>query len=97
MRSLLIATQVLYVIFLLIWVIAQGMAVMLFDNGGSTTAWIIYYFILAYPFAVVIFSILSWVFYAKKKSRKWIAILGLVPSVWVLVFVGFLIVVSTGA
>lgn len=68
----LIVSQTLYVVSLLPWLVAAGMAVMAFDAPGSTEMWQPWLFagtIWSYPFWMLACAIVAWVLYAKNRAR----------------------------
>jgi len=68
----LIVSQALYVLSLLPWLMAAGMAVMAFDAPGSTKMWQPWLFvgvIWSYPFWMLACAIVAWVLYARSRVR----------------------------
>jgi ATP/ADP translocase len=82
MRTYLIISQIIYLLAILPWSIFLMMSSMAFDNGFST--WNITFVgaILLYPIAVIVCSILAWVF--RRKHRKVVIYINLIPFLWFL-------------
>ncbi|WP_391560828.1 hypothetical protein [Robertmurraya sp.] len=84
MKPFLIITQILYVLSLLPWFVIWGMSFMSFDAGIGFYNSLFVLIITLYPVAVIVSSILSWVFHRKRKKLS--VILNLIPMVWVIAF-----------
>lgn len=65
----LIISQVLGVASLFFWLLVAGLSVMAFDSGVSTEAWTFVIAVWSYPIWPIIFSIASWIAYARRKDR----------------------------
>ncbi|MGI8387427.1 hypothetical protein [Robertmurraya sp. P23] len=89
MKPFLIITQILYVLSLLPWFVIWGMSFMSFDAGIGFYNSLFVIIITLYPVAVIVSSILSWVFHRKRKKLS--VILNLVPMVWVIAFAVFML------
>ncbi|TXK77353.1 hypothetical protein FU659_23085 [Paenibacillus sp. N3.4] len=89
MKVFLSITQTIYLISLPFWFLVWGLSFMAFDNGISLWGIICVVVISLYPVAVIVCSILSWIFKSKNKSRLAV-ILCLIPSLWI--FSGILLV-----
>ncbi|MEK3992585.1 MULTISPECIES: hypothetical protein [Robertmurraya] len=89
MKPFLIITQVLYVLSLLPWFVIWGMSFMSFDAGIGLYNSLFVITITLYPVAVIVGSILSWVFHRKRKNLA--VIFNLVPLVWVIAFAVFML------
>lgn len=89
MKPFLIITQILYVLSLLPWFVIWGMSFMSFDAGIGLYNSLFVITITLYPVAVIVGSILSWVFHRKRKNLA--VIFNLVPLVWVIAFAVFML------
>lgn len=65
----LIVSQVLALASLVFWLFAAGISVMAFDSGVTPEAWTIVIAVWSYPIWPIIFTIASWIAYARKKDR----------------------------
>ena len=63
-----IASQVLTVGSLLIWLLVAGLSVMAFDSGESPAAWSLVIAVWSYPIIPLILVIAAWIAYAKHKN-----------------------------
>lgn len=88
-KLFLIITQILYVLSLLPWFVIWGMSFMSFDAGIGLYNSLFVITITLYPVAVIVGSILSWVFHRKRKKLS--VIFNLVPMVWVIAFAVFML------
>jgi len=88
-KPFLIITQILYVLSLLPWFVIWGMSFMSFDAGIGFYNSLFVITITLYPVAVIVGSILSWVFHRKRKNLA--VIFNLVPLVWVIAFAVFML------
>lgn len=88
-KPFLIITQILYVLSLLPWFVIWGMSFMSFDAGIGLYNSLFVITITLYPVAVIVGSILSWVFHRKRKNLA--VIFNLVPLVWVIAFAVFML------
>ncbi|AYA78303.1 hypothetical protein DOE78_24465 [Bacillus sp. Y1] len=89
MKPFLMITQILYVLSLLPWFVIWGMSFMSFDAGIGFYNSLFVLIITLYPVAVIVSSILSWVFHRKRKKLS--VILNLIPMVWVIAFAVFML------
>jgi len=83
----LLATQVVYLLSLLPWVVMAGLAFMAFDAPGSTARlmpWLFAGSIWAYPILPLASSIAAWLLYSRGRTRG-AAIVTTLPIVVVLV------------
>lgn len=88
MKPYLIISQILYVLSLIPWVAIWGLSFMSFDNGMNAANISFVLVISLYLVAVIVGSILSWVFRVKKKRfAVWI---NLLPLLWIIAFFGFM-------
>jgi hypothetical protein len=65
----LIVSQVLALASLFFWLLIAGLSVMAFDSGVSAEAWTIVILVWSYPIWPIVFTIASWIAYARKKDR----------------------------
>ena len=65
----LIISQLLAVGTLLIWLVAAGFAVMAFDGGETTEAWIFVIAVWSYPILPLAMVIGAWIAFAKRKNK----------------------------
>ncbi|WP_026691759.1 hypothetical protein [Alteribacter aurantiacus] len=84
MKLYLILSQLLYLMSLVFWLPIWGLSFMAFDQGIAFWNSLFVLTISAYPLAVIICSILAWIFYNKK--RRTAVIVNLIPMLWVLGF-----------
>jgi uncharacterized membrane protein len=92
----LILSQLLYAGLLFPWLFASMMAIMAFDAGVNLYNLTFVGVLWSYPLWPVLFSILAWISFARRKD-KWAVILTTVPSVIVALAVSvFLLLVELG-
>jgi hypothetical protein len=65
----LIVSQLLAAASLFFWLLMAGLSVMAFDSGVSTEAWTVVIAVWSYPIWPIVFTIASWIAYARKKDR----------------------------
>jgi len=65
----LVASQVLALLSLIVWLVVAGLSVMAFDSGVTTEAWTFVIAVWSYPIWPIGFAIAAWIAYARKKSR----------------------------
>lgn len=65
----LILSQLLALASLVFWLFAAGISVMAFDAGVTTEAWTFVIAVWSYPIWPIVFTITSWIAYARKKDR----------------------------
>ena len=65
----LIISQVLALISLVFWLLVAGLSVMAFDSGVTAEAWTFVIIVWSYPIWPIVFTIASWIAYARKKDR----------------------------
>lgn len=92
MKLYLIISQILYALSLIPWFVIWGLSFMSFDSGIHLANSSFVLVISLYPLAVIVGSILAWVFRLKKKRLA--AMINLLPLVWILAFLGFMLVYS---
>ncbi|MGG3927105.1 hypothetical protein ABET51_14025 [Metabacillus fastidiosus] len=92
MKPYFIISQILYLLSLIPWVVIWGMSFMSFDAGIGIWNTSFVLIITLYPVAILICSILAWVFRLKKK--RFAVIINLVPSLWIIAFFCFMFVYS---
>jgi hypothetical protein len=85
MKFYLLVIQAFYLLSLIPWFIIWGLSFMVFDNGISAWGISIMIIVSLYPVAVVICSILSWLFKEKFKSIT-IFFISAIPLLWVITF-----------
>jgi hypothetical protein len=83
MKFYLISIQAFYLISLIPWFLIWGLSFMVFDNGISAWGVSIMVIVSLYPVAVIICSILSWLFREKLKSLT-IFFIRSIPLLWVI-------------
>jgi hypothetical protein len=88
MKLYLIISQILYALSLIPWFVIWGLSFMSFDSGVNLANGSFVLTITLYPVAVIICSILAWVFRVKKKRSS--IIINLLPMLWILAFIGFM-------
>lgn len=87
----LLFSQILYGVFVFVWLVFLGLSVMMFDAPGSEkdpTTLTIFFAILIYPVGLLGGIISSWVCYAQQKYKMayW---LNCIPLLWLIPIVGF--------
>jgi hypothetical protein len=65
----LIVSQLLAAASLFFWLLMAGLSVMAFDSGVSTEAWTVVIAVWSYPIWPIVFTIASWIAFARKKDR----------------------------
>jgi hypothetical protein len=90
MKLYLISIQAFYLISLIPWFLIWGLSFMVFDNGISAWGVSIMVIVSLYPVAVIICSILSWLFREKLKSLT-IFFISSIPLLWVITFCAILV------
>jgi hypothetical protein len=65
----LIASQLLALVSLFFWLMVAGLSVMAFDSGESPEAWAFVITVWSYPTWPLVFSVSSWIAYARKKDK----------------------------
>lgn len=65
----LIISQLLTLASLVFWLLMAGLSVMAFDSGVSAQAWAFVITVWSYPIWPIVFTIASWIAYARKKDR----------------------------
>jgi hypothetical protein len=83
MKFYLISIQAFYLISFIPWFLIWGLSFMVFDNGISAWGVSIMVIVSLYPIAVIICSILSWLFRRKLKSLT-IFFISAFPLLWVI-------------
>jgi hypothetical protein len=66
----LIASQLLALGTLLVWLAVAGFSFMAFDSGPSTMAWILVGSVLSYPLWVIFCFVLAWWWYRRGRFRR---------------------------
>ena len=88
----LIIMQIILIAILPLWFVIAGISLMAFDSGYSTDAVIFVASIWSYPIVLLVFSVLSWSKFKKRKSITAL-ILMLCPLIPVVIY-GFLVFIS---
>jgi len=65
----LITSQLLALVSLVFWLLVAGLSVMAFDSGVNAEAWTFVIIVWSYPIWPIIFTIASWIAYARKKDK----------------------------
>ncbi|MFD2616507.1 hypothetical protein [Terrilactibacillus laevilacticus] len=89
MKSYLIISQILYILSLFPWFVIWGLSFMSFDSGVNAANVSFVLAISLYPVAIIVGSILSWVFRLKKK--RFAILINLLPVSWFIVFFSFMV------
>jgi len=84
MKPFLVISQLFYAVCLVGWLVVWMMSFMLFDSGIFFWNSFMFVLISLFPVAVVVCSILSWIFH--KRRRRAAVILNLIPMIWVVAF-----------
>ncbi|MEY2194281.1 hypothetical protein AB7942_16295 [Neobacillus sp. BF23-41] len=90
MKLYLIISQILFLLSLIPWFVIWGLSFMSFDSGVNLSNGSFVLAISLYPVAVIISSILAWVFRVRRKRLA--CILNLIPMIWIMAFLGFMLV-----
>jgi hypothetical protein len=90
MKLYLIISQVLYALSLVPWFAIWGLSFMSFDSGVNVYNISFVLAITLYPVAVIIGSILAWVF--RKKKKRFALIINLIPLLWIFTFFAFMLI-----
>ncbi|WP_342599198.1 hypothetical protein MHB48_17730 [Psychrobacillus sp. FSL H8-0483] len=88
MKAYLIITQILYFLFLMPWFLIWAFSFMVFDNGfglGNVTFFLVITF---YPIAIILCSILAWIFRVKK--QRFAIVINLLPSLWIIAYLSLM-------
>jgi hypothetical protein len=89
MKPYLIISQTLYVLSLIPWFVIWGLSFMSFDSGVNLANGSFVLAISIFPVAVIVSSILAWVFRVKK--QRFAIMINLVPMLWIIAFGGFMV------
>jgi hypothetical protein len=89
MKLYLIISQILFALSLIPWFVIWGLSFMSFDSGVNLANSSFVIIISLYPVAVIVGSILAWVFRGKKK--RFAIMINLVPLLWIIAFMGFMV------
>jgi len=65
----LIISQCLALASLVFWLLVAGLSVMAFDSGVTQEAWTFVIMVWSYPIWPIVFTIASWIAYARKKDK----------------------------
>lgn len=88
----LILSQIVYLIFVLVWLFIAGMSVMLFDDpdaASNVTTWLIFIAILLYPVGLLAALIGGWVSFSSRRYRASL-VWNCIPLIWIVPLGGFL-------
>lgn len=91
MKLFLIVSQILFTLSLIPWFVIWGLSFMSFDSGFNLANISFAGTISLYPVAVILCSILAWILRLKKQRLA--IIINLLPLLWVIAFVGFMLFV----
>ncbi|REE85290.1 hypothetical protein A8990_11219 [Paenibacillus taihuensis] len=89
MKKFLVITQIIYALSFLAWIFIWLMSFMVFDQGIALWNSLFFLVITIYPIVVVVCSALGW--FQRNRRRKLAAVLNLVPMLWIIPFVVFLL------
>jgi hypothetical protein len=89
MKPYLIISQILYVLSLVPWFVIWGLSFMSFDSGVNLANSSFVLAISLFPVAVIVGSILAWVFRVKK--QRFAIMINLIPMLWIIAFLGFMV------
>ncbi|NOU99633.1 hypothetical protein [Paenibacillus planticolens] len=92
----LILSQLVYVLFVLLWLFIAGMSVMMFDSpdgAGKATTWLIFLAILLYPAGLLTALIAGWVMFSRRRHKAAL-IWNCIPLLWILPLGGFFLFVN---
>ncbi|WP_136605231.1 hypothetical protein [Paenibacillus dokdonensis] len=81
MKTFMIISQIIYLLFILPWLFIWGISFMGFDSGVSGGAIALVTIIGVYPLVAIACSIIAWVLH-KRKTRTAVLI-NLIPMLWV--------------
>lgn len=87
---ILIGLQVVYVLFVAVWLFMAFMSLMMFNDASvfaETNTWLYIAYILAYPLALLAALIAGWILFAHRKYRAALLWNGL-PLLWILSTLG---------
>ncbi|QMV43549.1 hypothetical protein [Cohnella cholangitidis] len=89
---ILIATQILFLLFVPVWLFMTGIAVMAIadPNAGEAAIWLVMIYVLLYPVGLLLALILGWIKFAASKFKAAL-IWNAVPWLWIAPLGGFLI------
>ena len=82
MKLFLVLSLLFYLTSLVFWLPIWGLSFMAFDQGIALWNSLFVLTIGAYPLAVIICSILAWVYHNKKRRKA--VIVNLIPMLWVI-------------
>lgn len=90
---LLIGMQLVFVLFVFVWLFIAGMSMMGFNDASvfkEKTTWLFLAYLAAYPIGLLVAIIASWWFFIRKKFKA--ALLwNLIPLTWILSMLGILV------
>ena len=86
-----VASQILTLLSLIIWLFMAGISVMAFDSGVSTEAWTIVIAVWSYPIIPLVLVIGSWIAFVRRKNKLAAILSGLSFAPPILLFLVVLI------
>nr|WP_106782511.1 hypothetical protein [Lysinibacillus timonensis] len=84
MRLYLIATQIVYFVTLIPWLILWAMAFIVISHASDMENAMLFSFLSIYPVVVIASSIIAWYFHSNKPFIS--LVLGLIPSIWIVYY-----------
>ncbi|OPH59046.1 hypothetical protein BC351_22225 [Paenibacillus ferrarius] len=88
-----ILSQIVYVLFIAVWLFIAGFSVMMFDDPSAmsdTKTWLIFSYIVAYPLGLLAALIGGWVLFARTRYKAAL-IWNAIPLIWIVPMLGFLV------
>lgn len=88
----LILSQLVYVLFVLVWLFIAGTSVMMFDDPeaiSDVTTWLVFIAILLYPAGLLAALIGGWASFSRRRYRASL-IWNCIPLLWIVPLGGFL-------
>ena len=87
----LIISQCLALASLVFWLLVAGLSVMAFDSGVTQEAWTFVIVVWSYPIWPIVFTIASWIAYARKKDKLAgiLTTLTFLPMLVLILIIGF--------
>ncbi|WP_027085626.1 hypothetical protein [Cohnella panacarvi] len=89
----LVVSQLVYVLFIVVWLFMAGMSVMMFDSpdaAGNATTWLVFILILLYPVGLLAALIAGWKRFSRRRYKAALIWNG-IPLVWIVPLGGFLL------
>lgn len=88
----LIVSQIVYVLFVIVWLFVAGMSVMMFDHpdaASDVTTWLIFSYIVIYPLGLLAALIAGWILFSRRRYKAAL-IWNCIPLLWIVPLLGFL-------